>query len=173
MTTHTNLLVALGFLLAISPARIAAQATSPGDANSASVMADVPAIVVEGLSASRNGSMRAAVEVWLKDSPVAATTDIDQIQAGLAPVETAYGHVTGYDLLRVIHIGTKVRRVYFVVQYERGPLYGFIDCYQTSRGWVVPGFLTNAQPSVILPPALLAGEVPAPSNVSAKRANEH
>jgi len=164
-------LVALCLLVAGIPASVKAQDGARRANTPAAATGDVPQIVLDGFAAYRNSGMRAALELWLRTSPVAATANMEQLLGALAQVEGMYGRMIGYDVLRVVHVGTRVRRVYFVLLYEKGPLYGYIDCYQTSRGWVVPGFLTNMQPGVILPPDLLTGDAKATSNPASVRPN--
>jgi hypothetical protein len=157
-------LVALSVLVAAIPAYVRAQDGARRTAGASAVPGDVPQIVLDGFAAYRNSGMRAALDLWLKTSPVAATANMQQLMGALSQIEGLYGRMIGYDVLRVVHVGTRVRRVYFTLLYEKGPLYGYIDCYQTSRGWVVPGFLTNSQPGVILPPDLLTGDAKATAN---------
>jgi hypothetical protein len=124
--------------------------------------AEVPPIVVAGLDAYRASGIRAALDVWLKGSPVGANSAAtEQIIQGLAPIEASYGGMIGHDVLRTVAIGPHVRRVYVTLLYERGPLYAFFDCYRAAQGWIIPGFLSNTKPQEILPPALLAGPGPA------------
>ena len=157
-------LVALCALVTATPAGVKAQDGAHRTTAGSAVTGDVPQIVLDGFAAYRKSGMRAAFDLWLKTSPVAATANMEQLMGALAQIEGMYGRMIGYDVLRVVHVGSRVRRVYFVVLYEKGPLYGYIDCYQTSHGWVVPGFLTNAQPGVILPPDLLTGDAKASAN---------
>ncbi len=156
-------IVVLAALLAAVPAPVPAQTGARTATAAAAQAADVPPIVTAGLEAYRANGLRAALDVWLKDSPVggnpAATTQLVQ---GLAPIEALYGRMIGHDILRTVNIGPHVRRVYAALLFERGPLYAFFDCYQTPRGWIIPGFLTNTKPQEILPPALLAGQGAAP-----------
>lgn len=165
-------LAVLCVLVAGIPSLGAAQGSAPRAAAAPAMIGDVPRIVLDGFAAYRKSGRRAALDLWLETSPAAATANIDQLTATLAQIEGLYGSMIGYDVLRVVHVGTRVRRVYFIVLYEKGPLYGYIDCYQTSQGWVVPGFLTNAQPGLILPPDLLTGDAKAVSNPASVGAND-
>lgn len=164
-------LLAVCVLVTAIPAYVEAQDSSPRAAPASAMIADVPRVVLDGFDAYRKSGLRAGLDAWLKTSPVAATVNLEQMMSALSQIEGLYGRMTGYDVLRVVHVGTRVRRVYFVVLYEKGPLYGYIDCYQTSQGWVVPGFLTNAQPGVILPPDLLTGDPRASANPQSVRPN--
>ena len=117
-----------------------------------------PPIVTRGLVAYRAQGFAAAIDIWLEDSPALTEATKSQIIEGLKPIHVTYGQMTGADILEVVPIGGAVRRVYLVVRLERGPLYGFIDCYETAPGkWVIPGLMFNAQPHQILPSRLWGG----------------
>lgn len=111
-----------------------------------------PPIVTRGLDAYRTQGFSAAIDIWLEDSPALTDANKAQIIEGLKPMHVTYGQMIGADILAVVPIGGSVRRVYLVVRLERGPLYSFIDCYETAPGkWVIPGLMFNAQPHQILP----------------------
>ena len=64
----------------------------------------------------------------------------------------------GWDIIAVIEVSPHVRRVYVVVRLERGPLFGFFDCYQNATdAWTIPGVLFNAKAQDILPLRYLGG----------------
>ena len=128
-------------------------------ANARTTRPEVPAIVTRGLEAYRASGLSGAVDVWLAGSPVAdnATAKAGML-TGLAPIETVFGKMIGWDIVDVIEVSAHVRRVYVVVRLEGGPLYGFFDCYQkASNDWIIPGMLFNAKAQEILPPRYLGG----------------
>ena len=119
---------------------------------------EVPAIITRGLEAYRTGGLGAAVDVWIEGSPVAGSSAKAQLVGSLAPLESMYGRMVGADVLDVVEIGSHVRRIYAVIRLERGPLYGFFECYQTPDGsWIVPMLLFNSKAQDILPARYLGG----------------
>ena len=133
-------------------------AQQPGTQPAGGPHADVPAIVTRGLEAYRTGGLAAAADIWLAGSPVEGPAVRAQLVGGLAPLEAAYGHVVGSDVVDVVSVGAHVRRVYVVVRLERGPLYAFFDCYEEADGsWIIPAFLLNAKAAEILPSRYLGG----------------
>jgi hypothetical protein len=119
---------------------------------------DVPAAVLRGLDAYKRAGAQAAVAGWLAGSP--ATNDssnIPRMVESLESVSQAYGKMSGYDLLRVTQVGSRVRRVYVVILFEKGALYALFECYQAPNEWIVSSFLTNLRASEILPADLLGG----------------
>ena len=139
----------------VSAAPLRAQRTP----NAGTTRAEVPAIVTRGLEAYRAYGLSGALDVWLAGSPVGdnATAKAGML-TGLAPLETVYGKMIGWDIVDVIEVSAHVRRVYVVVRMERGPLYGFLDCYQKATDdWIIPGVLFNAKAQDILPSRYLGG----------------
>ena len=120
---------------------------------------EVPAIVTIGLDAYRRAGLDSAIDMWLAGSPFANDAVAKgQVIRGLAPLEMALGRMVGADIIDVVGIGPHVRRVYAVVRLERGPMYGFFECYQTAGGnWIIPALLFNAKAQEILPARYLAG----------------
>jgi hypothetical protein len=136
-----TLLLSLALLAASAMPRVTRAQSAPA----------VPQIVTDGFAAYVKGDVRAALGVWLKDSPASSAATIEQMVATIAPVEAAYGHIIGHDVLRVVQVGSAVRRVYVVMRYERGPMYAWFECYENAGRWIIPGFLTNTRASEIMP----------------------
>jgi hypothetical protein len=127
------------------------------DGQQAQRSTDVPPIVLRGFEAYIARGTEAAFDTWLTGSPVASDANMRASAIdGLKAVEAQYGRVVGHEILGVAPVGTTVRRVYVVIRYERGPLYAWFDCYQTGETWIIPGFLVNTRPQLILPPEMLS-----------------
>ena len=134
-------------LLLIAGSRLAAQATT---------RSEVPPIVTHGLDTLAAGGLEGALAVWAVGSPgLADPTSRANVLASLNPVLLAYGKATGGEVLGAIPIGSRVERVYVVLFFERGPLFGYVDAFRTATGWVVLGFLTNTRAQEVLPASLL------------------
>lgn len=119
---------------------------------------DIPPAVVRGLDAYKREGEKAAVRAWLAGSPAGKdTTNLPQVIEGLESVAKAYGKMSGYDVLRVMQIGSHVRRAYVVILFETGALYALFECYQAPSGWIVSSFLTNLRAAEILPADLVGG----------------
>ena len=116
---------------------------------------EVPSVVRAGFDSLKAAGFEAGIRGWLKGSPIAQATTPEQMREKLGPVLTAYGDYVGYDILGTVRIGDHVTRVYTVIRFALGPLYGLFDCYQSSNGWIVTTFLFNAQPALILPTDML------------------
>ena len=135
---------------------VALGAAHPLPAQRQAAGSEVPAIVANGLEAYTAKGIEGAFQAWLAGSPVEndASMRASGIDA-LRTVERQYGRVVGHEILGVAPVGQTVRRVYVLLRYERGPLYAWFDCYETASGWIIPGFLMNTRPQVILTPEML------------------
>lgn len=119
---------------------------------------DVPAIVTDGLAAYEKSGGKEAMAVWLKGSPVendAATKG--SINGYVANIETSYGKMIDYEVIRVVPISPSCRRVYVAIKHEKGPVYYAIDCYKADKDWIIPTIDFNTRPKEVLPSQMLSG----------------
>lgn len=71
-------------------------------------------------------------------------------------VEGSYGTFIGIELIGTMPVSRSTRVVYFVLNYERGPLYGMVDLYRTPTGDIVTNSNVNTELQEIISPELLA-----------------
>lgn len=134
-------------LLLFAGSGLAAQATT---------RPEIPPVVTHGLDTLAAGGLEGALAVWAVGSPgLADPTSRANVLASLSPVLLAYGKATGGEVLGAVTIGSRVERVYVVLFFERGPLFGYVDTFRNATGWLVLGFLTNTRPQEVLPASLL------------------
>ena len=74
----------------------------------------------------------------------------------LRMVELQYGNYLGMEMVGSLSISDSARVVYFVIKYERGPLYGVADIYKTRHGEVVTNSTVNTDLNQIMPPEIIA-----------------
>lgn len=116
----------------------------------------LPDIVANGVKALKETNASAAIDVWLKGSPIENdTTGRGKILGGLSTIEGLYGKSTGFDVVEVFPVTPTTVRVYGVVRYEKGPLYARWDCFKTPSGWIIPEFFFNTTAEQVFPAALL------------------
>jgi hypothetical protein len=73
-------------------------------------------------------------------------------------VETMYGKMIGYDVLRTVKISSRTNRIYAEIQYEKGPLFMYIDCYRSVNGWIVAMMRFHTDADKILSNEALSGK---------------
>lgn len=118
---------------------------------------DVPPVVISGLNVYRTNSLQAAYEIWSKGTLEHDKASREAAVTGLTQVESIYGKMTGYDIVKVVPIGAVVKRVYFVVHYEKGPVYAYFDCYNAGEKWMVSDLLFHTKANLVFPASLLGG----------------
>lgn len=118
---------------------------------------DVPSVVISGLNTYRTNSLKAAYEIWSRGTLENDKASREAAVSGLTQVESIYGKMTGYDIVKVVPVGAVVKRIYFVVHYEKGPVYAYFDCYNTGEKWVVTDLLFHTKANLVFPASLLGG----------------
>jgi hypothetical protein len=117
----------------------------------------VPDIIKRGFEAYQKASAQAALDTWLRGSPVEYDQRTrTQLGGGLGAIDSAYGKFVGWELIRSIKISDSVRRVYITAKYEKGPLFMSFDCYQ-GADWMIPALDFQTKLSLLLPPSILGG----------------
>jgi hypothetical protein len=113
---------------------------------------DVPPPVFLGLIAYRDKGLDAAVQAWIKDSAIEQHNEpLPQVDA-LRQAPRYYGVYRNFEFLGVQDLSMRVREVYLVMNYDRGPLFGRFLCFRSEdHGWVVLNFDFNIRPEAILP----------------------
>jgi hypothetical protein len=120
--------------------------------------AKLPTIVAEGLAAYQKSGGPAAITAWLKGSPLEDdSTSTIHINELLGQIETDYGKMIGFDLVRIVTVSPAVQRVYLVLKFERGPVYASFDCYKTGAGWIIATMDANTKANAVFPPRFLDG----------------
>ena len=66
-----------------------------------------------------------------------------------------YGIYKGVELIEFIPIANSTRVVYYVLNFELGPVYGVLSVYKTTQGEIVTGFAVNTEMHKVVPPTLI------------------
>lgn len=116
---------------------------------------DVPPVASAGLETFRAAGADSAIAVWLQGTSFDTPATRASLGQGFARMAEQTGQMVGYDVVRVLPVGTHVRRVYAVLHYERGPAYLYLELYRTPSRWVTQSVQFNAAPEDVFPPWLL------------------
>ena len=113
---------------------------------------DPPKIVTDGFKAYIESGFEAAFNTLLKGSPLENDkTSMMNLKGGFTQIEAMYGKMISYEILKVIKITSSTNRTYTELQYEKGPLFLYIDCYKSKNGWVVPMMKFHTEADKLLP----------------------
>jgi hypothetical protein len=113
---------------------------------------ETPKIVNDGMEAFKTAGFGGAFDVWLKGSPLESDkTTTMNLKGSFIQIETMYGRMTGYEILKTVKVSSSTIRVYAEVRYEKGPLFMFLDCYKSAGGWIIPTMRFQTDADKILP----------------------
>jgi hypothetical protein len=113
---------------------------------------DTPKIVIDGMEAYKTAGFGGAFDIWLKGSPMEndKTTTMN-LKGGFTQIESIYGKMISYEILKNIKISSSSNRIYAEIRYEKGPIFMFFDCYNSSKGWIIPTMKLHTDADKILP----------------------
>jgi len=118
-----------------------------------------PKPLIDGFEAYKKSGFNAAWEIWMKGSPLEgdATTRMN-MKGGIAKIEAVYGKMIGYEILKSFHISPSTNRTYAVMLFEKGPIFLYVDCYRSPRGWIIPDMKFHTRANEIFPPEVIFGK---------------
>jgi hypothetical protein len=119
-----------------------------------------PKIVSYAFDTYKTKGFEEAFKVLLKGSPMESDkTTLMNMKGGFTQIETMYGKMIGYEILKSIKISNSTIRTFAEVRYEKGPVFVFIDSYNSPNGWINPVMRLHTDAEKILPEAILFKEV--------------
>ena len=166
MKNIRNFLFASVFAGAVFAVSAVCSWAGPQQQPSGSVAADaalsLPEVVTRGFEQYARSGAEAALQAWVAGGPLQSDEFVSSQAGGLHRIEVFFGKYQGYDLIRVSPVTARLKAVYTVLNFEKGPAFCYMLCYQTSGGgWVVSDFDGSTSPRRILP-EYGAGSAPLP-----------
>jgi hypothetical protein len=129
--------------------------------SSIATASDKPAtsIVIEGLNGYSKAGASAAIETWMKGSGLEGSKEALSQANVLRQVEDYYGKYEGYEIIKDNKISGRSHMVVFVINYEKGPLFGRFQSYLSNSGkWVATEFKFHTEAALVLPKNIVYGE---------------
>jgi len=118
-----------------------------------------PKIVTDGLDGYKKSGYDEAFKIWMKGSPLENDkTSYMNMKGGMTQIEAAYGRMIGYEILKSVNMSPSTTRTYAVILYEMGPLFLYMDCYKSPKGWIIPEIQFHTKPQMVLPQRFVFGE---------------
>lgn len=112
---------------------------------------EVPKIILSGFDAYKAEGPDAALKAWVKGGPVDGSKDALSQANVLRQVQDYYGTYKAFDLIRVRTLTPTTRILYFVIDFEKGPLFAKFIAYRTDQGWIITYFTFNTKDEIIIP----------------------
>jgi len=112
---------------------------------------DVPGLITAGLDAYKAKGPEEAIRVWVRNGPLDGDKDAMSQANMLRQVQDWYGAYQSYDVITGRDLTQRVKIIYMVMNFEKGPLFAKFVCYRSDREWTVTNFVLNTKEMVVLP----------------------
>ena len=115
-------------------------------------------LIQEGLKNYTEKGAKAAIEAWIKGSALEGSKEALAQANMLRQIEDYYGSYVDYDIIKINDLSKKSKTIYFVMNYEEGPLYCYFLVYKnTSNTWISAQFRFHTEAMQILPSEIVFG----------------
>jgi len=98
----------------------------------------------------KNG-LEAFIPALLKGSPMEGEKSAYTQSSALRQIEAYYGNYLGIEPMFEKELSSKTRLVYYVMNYENSPVFGFALLYKKKEGEIVTNFNFNTKLWEIMP----------------------
>lgn len=116
----------------------------------------VPSIVSDSLQLYREQGAEAFIKSILKGSPLEGDEGSAKELERMRAVEKYYGKMLRHNFVNVLKVTSFYKKIYVILQFEKGPVFCGIDCYYTSKNtWIVSAFAFDTDIEKVFPDILL------------------
>lgn len=114
--------------------------------------AATPAFVERALNAYLKEGKESFLPAIVKGSPMEGEKSIIAQGNTLGQIEAFYGRPTDWEIVAQCQFTSRITTIYYVMNHERGPVYGFFNSFKNSLGQeFVTNFLFHTEPTQIFP----------------------
>ena len=124
-------------------------------ANSSVKTSDIPQPLTKALSVYKNGGLQGFINTLVKGGPLAGNKEMRQQVAILEKIEKFYGAYQSYDILLINPLSDSTRLIYFLLNYDKGPVFGMLTAYKIGKEESITSFVFHTKAEKIFPEALL------------------
>lgn len=111
----------------------------------------IPDVILNGLNVYKEKGPSAAIEEWLKGSPVEGQKNALSQSNVLLQVEAFYGSYQSVELINIKDVTRTSKIVYVQLDYENGPVFAYFVIYKKADRWIITSFQFHTEPNAILP----------------------
>ena len=113
---------------------------------------DLPPIIASGLQAYKEKGAEEAVKAWIKGSAIDGSKEALSQASNLQQIQVFYGAYQGFEVAGSRDISPKVRILYLIVDFEKGPLFAKFVVYRAEQGWILTNFNFNTKEDLLPSP---------------------
>ncbi len=120
----------------------------------------LPPVISKALDAYAQKGLDALIPALVRGGPLEGQERALEQTRTLRRIEAFYGAYQDHELLLARDLGRRNRLVYFILNYEKGAVFGKALLHGQGAAASVTSFNFHTAPEKILPPSLLGGRLP-------------
>jgi len=118
---------------------------------------NVPRPFSQALSTYKKEGISGFMTALVNGSPLEGNREMRQQEQVLEKIEAYYGHYQSYDILRINKLSESTRLIYFLLNYEKGPVFGTLTAFKNGDRETITSFQFHTKAEEIFPDSLLVG----------------
>ena len=116
---------------------------------------ELPTPLKKALEAYKEKGAEQFILTLIKGSPMESDkTALFQV-SNIRQIEDFCGPYIGYEMVESVQVVESTRKVYYVMNYEKCPVFGRVTAYKTAQGEVITEFNFHANIGEIIPRELI------------------
>ncbi len=116
---------------------------------------DIPKPLSKALSVYKKGGMQGFIATLLRGSPLEGHQETRLQVTVLKKIEKFYGAYQSFDILHINTLSDSTRLIYFLLNYEKGPVFGKLTAFKNGKREIITSFRFHTKADKIFPGALL------------------
>jgi hypothetical protein len=133
---------------------LCAQLSIAQNSNSSNRQADLrlPHVIIAGLEAYKDTGPEQAVREWIKGSPIDGSKDALSEANELRQIQETYGAYQGFEVVSTRDLSPRIRILYLILDYEKGPYFARFMVYRSEQGWILTSFDFDTKEDLVFQP---------------------
>ena len=116
---------------------------------------EIPQPLAKALSSYKQDGIRGFITTLVDGSPLEGNQEMRTQVAILEKIEQFYGPYQSYEVLQVNPLSNSTRLVYFLLNYQKGPVFGRLTAFNNGGRETITSFEFHTKAEKALPEALL------------------
>ena len=129
----------------------------PEDALPKVTMADLPQPLTKALAIYKKGGTEGFINALVSGGPLEGNREIQMQVLVLEKMEKYYGAYQSFQVLHVNRLSDTTRLIYFLMNFQKGPVFGKLTAYRNGDRETVTSFRFHTKADEIFPESLLVG----------------
>jgi hypothetical protein len=117
--------------------------------------ADIPRPLGKALAIYKKGGTEGFISALVKGGPLEGNQEIHMQVLVLEKMEKYYGAYQSFQILHVNRLSDTTRLIYFLMNYQKGPVFGKLTAYRNGDQETITSFRFHTKAEKIFPEALL------------------